>query len=94
MTHDVVPSIFSVTYEDIDRGVPDSPSSCPLARCMRRAGFKRIVVDTRFISAWHGSLKLFALPDKDTRDRITAFDAGKCLRPFIASLDFQKELKR
>ena len=89
MTHEHVPSIFFVTFEDIDRGVPASFTFCPLALSMRRAGFKRIVVASNFISAWYGELNLFALPDENLVDKIYNFDSRGKLNPFTAKLDFQ-----
>lgn len=66
--------IIDVTAEDIEKGFPDSPCFCPIARAVKRikASYSDVVVESEMILA--GSDK-FILP-QIARDFIRRFDMG------------------
>ena len=68
---------------DIERGVPESASLCPIARAVRRKGYERVVVGYDYFRVGrlgHGG-KEFMLPIT-AFDFVCDFDYGKKVTPF------------
>lgn len=79
---------FSVTQEDIDHGARlDGGYNCPVALCIRRAGYSEVRVLPLTISLSHPVGRLGVITRKlRTPIRVTRFirrfDSGKPVKPF------------
>lgn len=72
---------IAVTDEDIRLGRPGSPRSCPIARATRRVVKGWAVLVEGDIELRHGDDAAFYELSKRGRAFISAFDAGKPVKP-------------
>lgn len=81
---------INVTQEDINAGKRNACELCPVALSVKRMFPKRtIYVDTRYIVI---DLLGFVIPI-EARDFITAFDAGRPVKPFSFPLEIPDGLE-
>jgi hypothetical protein len=76
---------IEVTQEDIDRGIPEDPTSCPVARAVRRA-----FPDAKQIGVDYGEVVVDDnewIVNAGTAIFIEDFDRGDKVEPFVFELD-------
>lgn len=84
--------IVEVTQEDISKGVPAQPFSCPIARAFMRGHGKRVSVGPEGIEIYQcaegplGEFKTFNLPSV-AQEFVSRFDSRKPVEPFWFYLD-------
>ena len=72
----------NVTRADINKGCPESVHFCPIARAVRRKGYKRVSVgNTICIGQYGHGLREFDLP-YTAMNFVDNFDAGEVVKPF------------
>ncbi len=74
---------ITVTDEDIEKGKPDSPSRCPIARAMTRLGCKNVWVVEWYVD--YDDVRDVQLP-VEAQMFINQFDAGKPVQPITFEL--------
>lgn len=80
---------IEVTQEDIDKGVPENCSKCPVARAIERTlpnPSPSIAVDPEVIEWFDGDQWQFRYTKVKVQTFIERFDAGKPVKPFSFEL--------
>lgn len=80
---------INVTARDIQRGMPNTCSECPIARALRRHGFKGLSVKSRVFSLDFGTAPIeIAMPIQAQRF-VEGFDGDRRYKRFVKPFSFE-----
>ena len=83
---DAPPSVFIVDEDCIENGKKEDFNECMVALSIIKAGGKNPIVG-HHISFWHKGKFYYLKNSKDIHTKISRFDEGEDLKPFIIKAD-------